>query len=200
MKTLGITGGIGSGKSTVTAMLRDLGAPVFDADLEARRIMEDDPDVRRAIAAAFGDDAYDHAGRLNRPFLAARVFGDDAAVQRLNSIVHPRVHEAFRRTRDDAQVQGVPVLVYEAALIFESGGDRLLDAVAVVDAPEEVRIARTMARDESTREQVVARMRHQISPAEARRRADYVIENGTSRDALRVQVEKLFRAVTESAQ
>lgn len=195
MKTLGITGGIGGGKSTAVAFLHEFGAMVFDADVEAKRIMEEDPAVRHEIVKAFGDEAYDASGRLNRAYLASRTFGDEAAVKRLNAIVHPRVHAAFGRTRDDAEAAGERLLVYEAALLFESGGSRLLDVVALVDAPVETRIARATARDGSTREQVIARMNHQMDPEEARSRADVVLDNGGSPEDLRAQVEDLFQSL-----
>ncbi|HEX7072334.1 MAG TPA: dephospho-CoA kinase [Rhodothermales bacterium] len=198
MKTLGLTGGIGSGKSTAAAMLRELGAHVFDADLEARRIMETDADVRREIFEVFGDEAYDDAGMLNRPFIASMAFQDEAILARLNAIVHPRVHAAFEDRRRELEGSGVPLLVHEAALIYESGGERHLDAVAVVDAPEETRIQRAIDRGGATREQIVARMRRQLPSEDLRRRADYVLDNSGSLDHLRTQVERLYRTLTGS--
>ncbi len=195
MKTLGVTGGIGSGKSAVCRILEDLGARVFYADAEAKRIMEEDPEVRAEIVAAFGPESYDEHGRLNRAYLAAKVFGDPKNVERINRIVHPRVYEAFEAAKRTAEAEGVPLLVKEAALIFESGGDRHLDAVAVVDAPEDERVRRVVARDGVTPEQVRARMRHQMPPEELRRRADYVIENTGSLDDLRRQVTRVYREV-----
>ncbi len=199
MKTLGVTGGIGSGKTTACRMLEALGARVFYADAEARRLMEADPHVRAAIAAAFGAESYDAEGRLDRAYLAEHVFGEAARVERLNAIVHPRVYDAFGAAARRAEREGVEVLVLEAALIFESGGERHLDAVAVVDAPEAARIRRVAARDETAPEAVRARMAHQLPPHVLRRRADHVLVNDGDLEALRRQVRALYREITANA-
>jgi dephospho-CoA kinase len=114
-------------------------------------------------------------------------------VARINGIVHPRVRRALLDAAARAEAEGIPLLVYEAALIFETGGDRVLDAVAVVDAPEAERIHRVTERDGATDGQVRARMGHQLPPDELRRRADYIIENRGSLGDLRLQVEALYR-------
>lgn len=199
MKTLGVTGGIGSGKTAACRLLEERGAEVFYADQEARRLMEQRADVRQDIERAFGADSYYADGSLNAAHLSSVVFGDEAQVERLNAIVHPRVFEAFRERKKTAEEAGVDLLVHEAALIFESGGDRHLDAVAVVDAPEDQRIARVMARDDTTEAAVRARMGHQLAPAELRRRADYVIDNGGSPEDLRAEVARVFEAVRGGA-
>jgi dephospho-CoA kinase len=196
MTTLGVTGGIGSGKSAACAHLEALGARVVYADAEAKRLMHEDPALRASIVEAFGAESYDASGALNRPHLAARVFGDEAEVARLNALVHPRVREAFAALRDAAEAEGYALFVYEAALIYESGADRVLDVVAVVDAPLEVRIDRVMQRDGVPREAVLARMRHQMPADELRRRADFVIENDGDLGHLRAQVEALYRTLT----
>lgn len=196
MKTIGVTGGIGSGKSTVCRMMEEMGARVFYADAEAKRLMEWDGEVRAEIVEAFGEESF--AGdRLNRPYLAARVFGDAEQVERINAIVHPRVFEAFERAKEEARRDGVRVLVHEAALIFEAGGEKHLDAVVVVDAPEEVRIQRTAERDGVSPEQVRARIRHQLPAEELRRRADYIIENSGSEEDLREEVRRVFEKIVE---
>ncbi len=195
MITLGVTGGIGSGKSAACAMFEDLGARVVYADAEAKRLMAEDPALRAAIAEAFGAESYDASGALNRPYLAARVFGDPEQVARLNALVHPRVREAFFVLRDTAATDGYALFVYEAALIYETEADRVLDYVAVVDAPLETRIARVMARDGVPREAVLARMQHQMPAEELRRRADFVIENDGDLRRLRAQVGELYDAL-----
>ncbi len=194
-QTLGVTGGIGSGKTAVCRFFEALGARVFYADVEAKLLMEKDPEARAEIEAAFGSESYDAEGRLNRAYLARQVFGLEENVARINAIVHPRVYRAFERAKEQAERDGVALLIHEAALIFEAGGDRHLDAVAVVDAPEEDRIQRVVARDGVAPEQVRARIRHQLPPDELRRRADYVIENNGTMEDLREQVERVFRAV-----
>lgn len=196
MKTLGVTGGIGSGKTAVCRILESLGARVFYADAVAKRIMQEDADARAEIAAAFGAESYDAAGRLDRAYLAERVFGDEEAVARINTIVHPRVFAAFEQAKAAATREGLPLLVQEAALIYESGADRHLDAVAVVDAPLDERVRRVSERDRVTPEQVLARVSHQLPPEELRRRADFVIENTGTLEALREQVRAVFAAMT----
>ena len=194
--TLGITGGIGSGKTAACDRLAALGARVVYADLVARRLMEHDEELRADLVAAFGEETYDADGHLNRKVLAAAVFGDPEAVARLNGIVHPRVREAFFQEKAEAEEAGAPLFVYEAALLFESGADQHLDTVAVVDAPLEIRIARAMQRDGASREAVLARMRHQLDPTEARSRADLVIDNGGTLADLHQQVDALYRRLT----
>jgi len=195
MKTLGVTGGIGSGKSTVCRMLEELGASVFYADDVAKRLMEEDERVRDEIREAFGAESYRPDGALNRHYLAQTVFKDPVLVERINQIVHPRVFAAFEEERKRAERAGVPLLVEEAALIFESGADKHLDAVAVVDAPQEVRVRRVVERDGVTPEQVRARMAHQLPAEELRARADYVIVNEGSPELLRKEVEALYRSL-----
>ena len=196
MKTLGVTGGIGSSKTAVCRFFESLGARVFYADVEAKLLMEQDPEVRAEIEAAFGPESYDAEGRLCRAYLARQVFGRKENVARINTIVHPRVFRAFERAKEQAERDGVALLIHEVALIFEAGGDKHLDAVAVVDAPEEVRIQRVVARDAVAPEQVRARIRHQLLPDELRRRANYVIDNNGTMEALRERVEQVYRAVT----
>lgn len=198
MITLGITGGIGSGKTTVCRLFEELGARVFYADLEAKKLMVEDPEARAEIIEAFGSASYNEEGQLNRGYLAQQVFGDEKKVQKINAIVHPRVHQAFKRTREQAEQDGIVLLLHEAALIFESGGDKHLDAVVVVDAPETQRVQRVVERDGVMAEQVRSRMHHQLSSEERRRRADYIIENTGTLEDLRRQVEALFESLTRT--
>ena len=197
MTMLGVTGGIGSGKTTVCGFLSEQGAKVFYADLEARQLMTEHEDVRQEIIDAFGPDSYAEDGSLNRAYLSEAVFGSPENVERINAIVHPRVHEAFARAAEQAEADGIELLVHEAALIFESGGDKHLDAVAVVVAPDDDRVSRVVDRDDTTAEAVRDRMGHQLPQDELRRRADYVIENdGTIEDLRRKSVE-LYDRFTE---
>lgn len=177
-------------------MLEDLGARVFYADEEGKHLLVTDPAARRDVVEAFGIESYLPDGQLNRAYLAERVFGNEERVARINEIVHPRVFARFEETVAQARRDDVPLLVKEAALIFEAGGEGLLDAVAVVDAPREVRVERVMARDDASREEVVARMAHQLPPEELRRRADFVIDNSGTFEATRRQVEQVYRAMT----
>lgn len=196
VKTLGVTGGIGSGKSTVCRMLEECGARVFYADDEGKRLLVQDPEARRELVAAFGDESYHADGRLNRTYLAENVFSDERKLETINDIVHPRVFARFEAAVEHAREEGVPLMVKEAALIFEAGSERFLDAVAVVDAPRDVRLERVQKRDDVSRAAVETRMGHQLPPDELRRRADFVIDNSGTLDDTRQQVEKLYREMT----
>jgi len=193
--TLGVTGGIGSGKTTVCGFLAEQGARVFYADLEAKRLMVDAPDVRAAIVDAFGADTYADDGSLDREALAAQVFADDAKLERLNAIVHPAVFQAFEAAKRRAASEDVDLLVHEAALLFEAGGDAHVDQTAVVVAPEADRIARVVERDDVTEAQVRARMNRQWPQEQLRERADHVIENTGTLDDLRAASLDLYRTV-----
>ena len=195
MTTLGVTGGIGSGKTAACRAFEALGAQVFYADDEAKRLMTEHEGLRADITQAFGAQSYGPDGALNRAYLAEQVFTDPEEVERINALVHPRVFEAFEARKEEAQAAGTRLLVHEAALIFEAGGEAHLDAVAVVDAPEAERIRRVMARDGASESEVRARMAHQLDAAEKRRRADYVIDNSGTKETLRAEVERVFEAV-----
>ena len=197
MTTLGLTGGIGSGKSAAAARLAEHpGVVVVYADAVAKRLMAEDRAVRVAVKARFGEDTYRKDGTLDRGALAARVFADPAELDALNAIVHPAVGRALREETARAEASGAALLVYESALLFETGADALFDHVAVVDAPEAVRVARAAARDGATPEAVRARMARQMDPAEARARADTVLENDGPLAALHAQVDALYGRLT----
>lgn len=196
MRTLGVTGGIGSGKTTVCRMLEQLGARVFYADEEGKKLLVEDPSARREIVEAFGDESYLPDGSLNRGYLAERVFGSDEEIERINAIVHPRVFQRFEALRRRSARDDVPLLVKEAALIYETGGDEYLDAVAVVDAPRELRIKRVVECDEVSKDEVAARMGHQLPPEELRRRADFLITNAGDLEDLREDVARVYKAMT----
>ena len=198
MTTLGVTGGIGSGKTTVCGFLEEKGARVFYADIEAKRLMQEDDAVRAAIVEAFGDEAYGDDGALNRAYLAEQVFGDAERVERLNAIVHPHVFAAFEAATERAAEEGIDLLVHEAALLFEAGGDDHVDVTAAVVAPDADRIVWVTERDDVTPEQVRARMGHQLPQDELRRRADYVVENDGSLEDLRQKSVDLYWAVMRS--
>ncbi len=157
--------------------------------------MQENPDVRAAIIDAFGEDAYDEDGVLDRAYLAGRVFHDAEQLERLNRIVHPHVFEAFEAAAGRAEDDDLSLLVHEAALLFETGGDEHVDVTAAVVAPEADRIAWVTARDDATPEQVQARMQHQLPQDALRTRADYVIENDGSLEDLRQKSVDLYWAV-----
>ena len=192
MITLGVTGGIGSGKSTACRIFEELGAQVFYADDVAKRLMVEDPELREEITLAFGEESYDPDGQLNRSYLAEIVFNNEQKLQLLNRLVHRRVRTAFNEGRQKAERSGVELLVEEAALIYETGIDEELDYVAVVDAPEEIRIRRVIERDGTDAEAVRARMNNQMPAEEKRDRADFVLDNSGSVEELREQVVALY--------
>ena len=184
---VGITGGIGSGKSTVCKVFKALGIPVFDADREAKRLMVTDAGLVAAIRSAFGTDVYRNDGTLDRAYLASRVFADEKELAVLNGLVHPVVIEA-----GEVWAAGVdsPYSLKEAALLFESGSYKLNDYNVLVTAPESVRVERVMQRDGVTAEQVRARMAKQWTDEEKLTLADFVIVND-GKEALIPQVMKL---------
>lgn len=170
---VGIAGGIGSGKTIICHVFKVLGIPVYNADLEAKLIMNKSDQVRLAVMQEFGDEAYSN-GVLNRAFLAAQVFNDAAKLEQLNRIVHPAVIQA---AEDWADAQTAPYSLKEASILFESGSYKKVDYSILVTAPIEIRIARVMERDQVTREQVLARMNNQMSDEEKTKLADFVIIN-----------------------
>lgn len=196
MKRLGVTGGIGSGKTTVCRMLEELGARAFYADDEAKRLLASDASIRRDVIGIFGPESYLPDGGPDRRFIARRAFADKALLARLNAVVHPRTLKRFEEAAQQAQREGAPLMVKEAALIFEAGADSQLDAVVVVDAPLQARIERVCERDGISPEEVTARMAHQADPSVLRKRADVVLENDGDLERLRRKVERLYRDTT----
>jgi dephospho-CoA kinase len=187
MITVALTGGMGSGKSTVVRLFRLLGVPVFEADREASQLQDDDEDLRAAIAARFGTALY-ASGRLDRHALAAIVFNDASALADLNAMVHPAVRAAFRAWAGGRTDR--PYVIMESAVLVRSGGHRHFDRVVVVEAPREVRIERVLLRDGCSRDQVLARMAHQATDKELRSAAHHLIDNSGSQ-ALIPQVMEL---------
>lgn len=194
MYKVGITGGIGSGKSSVCKMLALRGVPIYDSDSRAKQLMVTDAELVWLVSQRFGADVYVD-GMLNRQVLAARVFTDKVALAELNSMVHPAVMRDFERWAAEQQTAYV---VMESAIIFEAGLDDKLDAVVAVMAPCSLRLERAMQRDGATREQIEERMRTQLSDDELARRAKYAIVN-ISLDELDEEVEQLHRRLSYDA-
>ncbi|MBZ5855755.1 dephospho-CoA kinase [Flavihumibacter profundi] len=194
MLRVGITGGIGSGKSIVARVFNSLGIPVYNADTAAKRLMENDPELVEAIKAQFGDGAY-LDGKLNRAYLAQVVFKDKQQLDILNQLVHP---VTIRDAEQWMQHQSSPYALKEAALIFESGSQAQLDLVIGVSAPQHIRIHRVMQRDGVSREEVIKRIDNQLSETIKMRLCDYIIMNDDQRlvvpQVLKVHEELLQRA------
>lgn len=172
---VGVTGGIGSGKSLICQMFMKLGVPKYDADSRAKWLMNNDPDIRNGIINEFGKGSYNE-GQLNRDYLADHVFNDDEKLKILNSIVHPAVgkeHMHWVKQHKDH-----PYVINEAALMFEANVDKRIDKVINVSAPEEVRIERILSRDPfRTREEIRAIMNKQLTDEAREKRSDFTIVN-----------------------
>lgn len=173
MMVVGLTGGIGSGKSTIAKAFAALGIAVFNSDEQAKALIATDAQVKERIIAAFGEEAY-HNGEYNRTYIAQIVFNNSEKLAILNGIVHPALAEYFKRW---AKEQTSPYVLKEAAILFESGSYKDCDYIITVTAPEEVRIARVMARDHCTEAQVRARMAQQWSDVQRIALSNAVIEN-----------------------
>lgn len=194
----GITGGIGSGKTTVCKIFEALGIPVYYADWQAKQLMVSDPRLVAGVRKLFGPQSYLPNGALNRPFIAQKVFNDDQKLQQLNQLVHPAVFEDADRWHH-AQ-KDAPYTLKEAALLFESGNYRQLDKVITIFAPEELRIRRVIERDGSTPQDVRARMAKQMPEEEKIKRADFVIYNDGEHSLIRqaLDIHKALLAIRET--
>lgn len=173
MLKIGLTGGIGSGKTTVSNIFKVLGIPVFDADTVAKHVMENNLQLREQIIAEFGAASFQD-GKLNRPYLASIVFKDPYQLAVLNALVHPITLQA---AEDWMQIQTAPYAIKEAALIFEAGAGAGLDMIIGVTAPTAIRIQRVMHRDGISRQAVLERMDKQIDESIKMRLCDFVIQN-----------------------
>ena len=172
-KIVGLTGGIGSGKSKAAAYFSELGIPCYIADDRAKELMTSSMTIQQAIINEFGAESYIN-GNLNRPFLASIVFKDTVLLATLNAIVHPAVASDFRSWLLE---QNSIYVIKEAAILFENGGAKLCDQVILVSAPKEIRVQRVIDRDKCTKEDVLERMSIQWSDAKKKPLADYIIEN-----------------------
>lgn len=170
---LGITGGIGSGKTSVCRVFSVLGIPVFSADIEAKHIMENDQRIMQRINSIAGRNLYVN-GNLNRRELASLIFNDQSLLKKVNSLVHPVVFDQFIKWEKN---QASPYVIMEAAILFESGASKLVDRIATVIAPLEERVDRVIHRSDLTREQVVERMLNQMDDESRIKLSDYVINN-----------------------
>ncbi len=196
MIKVGITGGIGSGKSLVASMLNMLGAPVYHSDTRAKWLMAHNPEVRQSLITLFGDEAFDTSGNIDRQYIASRVFGNTIELEALNKIVHPAVGRDY--TQWLSKHNDVPYTLKEAALIFEAGIHKDLDFVVTVTAPEDVRIQRVVKRDGVSVDQVEARIRAQWSDAKRIPMSDFVLVNDGVRPVIR-QVMELHKLLLKRA-
>lgn len=188
MYKVGLTGGIGSGKSKVAEFLRDRGVAIYDSDSRAKALMAGDEALREALIAEFGKECYTAEG-LNRAWLAERVFSNEEELAKLNAIVHPAVMRDFAEW---AEAQEGNYVVLESAILLEAGLEGHVDVVVAVMAPKELRLERAMLRDGASREQIEERMRNQMSDEERTDRAKYAIVN-IDLEELEEDVEQLHR-------
>lgn len=171
---VGITGGIGSGKTFICEKFRAMGIPVYNADERAKFLMENNPELISQLKQNFGNEVYEN-GHLNRKLLADKVFHNKEALALLNSLVHPAVEKDVSLWKEENKNQ--KYLIKEAALLFETGSFKNLDKTILVHAPEDERILRVMKRDKSSKEQVLARIQNQLSDLEKMEQADFIINN-----------------------
>ena len=173
MKIIGLTGGIGSGKSAVLSVFSSFGVPCYESDSRAKKLMHEDLELIYQIKALFGDEIYEN-DKLNRSKLADLVFADKSKLERLNALVHPRVKKDFQSFVDQ---QDAVYLIKEAAILFETGAAKDCDATILVTAPEKLRTERVMKREKTNVAHIKSRMNHQWSDEKKIQLADYVINN-----------------------
>ncbi|AOX05667.1 dephospho-CoA kinase [Corynebacterium sp. NML98-0116] len=191
MLKIGLTGGIGSGKSSVAALLRERGFVVVDADRIARDVLQPGSDGLKEVAAAFGDDLVDASGVLNRKLLAQRAFVSEEQTQKLNSITHPAIRKESSRQFDAAEAEGARVAVYDMPLLVELGLHRQMDFTVVVDVNEEERVRRLVQLRGLSEADARSRIARQIDDDDRLAAADYVIDNNGPLSELAPQVDAL---------
>ena len=197
---VGLTGGIATGKSTVDAVLRELGAVIIDADVLAREVVEPGEPALAEIAAEFGPTALDPDGRLDRKALGAIVFADPERRRKLEAMTHPRIRERFQQRIDELTAENFRGLVFfDAPVMIESGTYRNMDRMVVVVTDEATQIARLMARDSIDRAEALRKVCSQMPLAEKAKLADYVIDNSVDRTATEAEVRRVFAALISEA-
>ena len=189
-KIVGLTGGIGSGKTTVTNYFMQLGVPIYIADDEAKALIKRSKVIKRKLIKLFGDNAYNQ-GELNKTFIAQKIFNDAMLLQEMNNIVHPKVASHFKRW---LKKQNTTYVIKEAAIFFENGTYKSLDFIITVVAPESTRIQRVIERDNSSIEKVKDIIRNQWADDEKVKLSNFVINNITLQDTKR-QVKKIHKEI-----
>jgi dephospho-coA kinase len=187
---IGLTGGIGSGKSMVSKLLTTYEIAVYDSDTRAKSLMEIDDKIIHSITQIFGKEAYTD-GKLNRRFVAEEVFASSSKLLQINTIVHSAVIDDFSRW---AELQAADILVFESAIIFENGLEKYFDKIIAVVAPQKLRIERVKRRSGLSRKEILNRIKNQTSSKTLRQRADYVVIND-DRTAIIPQVERILKSI-----
>ncbi|MDR3704525.1 MAG: dephospho-CoA kinase [Paludibacteraceae bacterium] len=194
MIKIGITGGIGSGKTIISSLLKGMGYPVFDADTESKRLCNEYEPLKQKLTVAFGKEIYDNTGQLNKAAFATIIFNDPRKLQLANSIIHPQVIEAFLAW---AACNQSKLVFVESAILLECALESQVDKIVVVTAPEDVRIQRVMSREGVGAEAVKARMKNQLPEPQRLAKADYVISNDYVTPVI-PQVEEMLQSVVSS--
>jgi dephospho-CoA kinase len=197
MLVVGLTGGIGSGKSAVSRLFEDYGVPVIDADHVAREVVEPGSPALDEIVRQFGDDVLLHDGRLDRANLRHKIFNDQQARKKLETILHPRIRQ---RMRDRLQSIGAPYAIFVVPLLIETGQHQDVDRVLVVDCPEALQMERVKKRDSASASQITAIMASQVSREQRLAEADDIIENRGSLEELNASVSSLHQQYLELSQ
>lgn len=174
IKVVGLTGGIGSGKTTVANLFKAEGIPVYIADTEAKKLLEESAVIREEVIELLGAETYKENGKPDRTFIASKVFDNDELLRKLNAIIHPRVRLHFQEWK---KKQTTAYVIYEAAIIFETGRQDNFDYTILVKAPKKERIKRLKKRDNSTVKEIEARMDNQWSDKEKEKLANFTVEN-----------------------
>ena len=185
MKIVGLTGGIGSGKTTVAKQFMALGIPVYIADEEAKKLMNTSKIIQRKLIQLFGNEAYT-GSNLNKPFIANIIFNDKTFLQKMNAIVHPKVANHFKKW---VSKQKAPYIIKEVAILFENDGYKQCDYAITVTAPLEVRMERLMKRDETTKEKIEAIIKNQWTDAEKMKLSNVIITNTDLENTIKQVVE-----------
>jgi len=195
MKVIGLTGGIGSGKSTVSQFLSELGATVLDADKVGHQCYQPGTEARKDVVDAFGEEIIAPDESIDRKKLGAIVFGDPEALIRLNQIMHPRMYDMMADQIEEYRLGGVEVVVLDAAVLFEGGWTPLVDEIWITVASEPTVVQRVRERTGLPEEQIRSRIRSQLSNEERKEKADLVISNDGGLDELREKVEELWKGL-----
>lgn len=188
MKIIGLTGGIGSGKTTVAYMFKDLGIPIYIADEEAKRLLVRSKVIRRKLIALFGEKVYLKNGEINKKSISDKIFKNSNYLEKMNAIVHPKVAQHFKRW---IKKQDAPFVLKESAILFESGAYKECDKIITVTASEDIRVNRVLKRDHTTKKKVKAIIDKQLSEEYKIKNADYVIHNNTLEETLQA-VKKIY--------
>ena len=192
MKIIGLTGGIGSGKTTVAKLFEELGVPVYNSDLKAKKLMQNSKELRTAVIDLLGKESY-VLQKLNKKYIADKIFDDKELLQKLNAIVHPAVRQDFIKW---AKRKSAPYVIQEAAILFENNSYMTFDKIILVKAPKEVRVQRVLTRDAISEKEILTRMENQWDDSKKIPLADYVIEN-TDLEKTKIQVEKIHHELTK---